>query len=218
MPVHQDLAYDLLKTFSKLEFQLRRHGDFFRKRRGEWIAGIDWSSVEDRVRLLGDTLLDDVPLSAKQHLLCQRDERPMKQQIVEEDQRLVARFKPCPLDSDSDAVALCAGFATTYSTAGSKTRKRILTRKTTTGFMQPPKSPWPFNALLQRITQCSRVKPSNAAGRSAARLELLEAVETEMVTSSVSRLDAHPLSPLQFLDEAALSRPLRFCAPPPPPA
>lgn len=30
----------------------------------------------------------------------------MKQQVVEEDHNLVARFKPCPLDSNSDAVAL----------------------------------------------------------------------------------------------------------------
>ncbi|MCW0459066.1 hypothetical protein NB717_000134 [Xanthomonas sacchari] len=30
----------------------------------------------------------------------------MKQKIVDEDGRLVARFRPCPLDADSDAVAL----------------------------------------------------------------------------------------------------------------
>lgn len=107
MPVRQDLAYDLLKSVSKLEFQLRRHGDFFRKdRQGEPIPDVAWRKVEDRARPLGDAFLVEVPEWARKHLLGQRDERPMKQKIVEEEGRLVARFRPCPLDADSDAVAL----------------------------------------------------------------------------------------------------------------
>lgn len=50
--------------------------------------------------------LEEVPEWARKRLLGQRDERPMKQRIVEENGRLVARFRPSPLDEDSDAVAL----------------------------------------------------------------------------------------------------------------
>ena len=107
MPVRPDLAYDLLKTFSKLEFQLRRHGDFFRKdRQGDPIPDVAWRKVEERARAFGDAFLEEVPEWARKRLLGQRDERPMKQKIVEEDGRLVARFMPSPLDADSDAVAL----------------------------------------------------------------------------------------------------------------
>jgi len=107
MPVRQDLAYDLLKSVSKLEFQLRRHGDFFRSdRHGHPILDVAWRKVEERVRPLDDAFLEEVPEWARKRLLGQRDERPMKQKIVEENGRLVARFRPCPLDADSEAVAL----------------------------------------------------------------------------------------------------------------
>lgn len=107
MPVRQDLAYDLLKSVSKLEFQLRRRGDFFRSdRHGHPIPDVAWRKVEERVRPLGDAFLEEVPEWARKRLLGQRDERPMKQKVVEENGRLVARFRPCSLDADSDAVAL----------------------------------------------------------------------------------------------------------------
>ncbi len=107
MPVRRVLAYDLLKSVSKLEFQLRRHGDFFRSdRHGHPIPDVAWRKVEERVRPLGDAFLVEVPEWARMRLLGQRDERPMKQKIVEEEGRLVARFMPSPLDADSDAVAL----------------------------------------------------------------------------------------------------------------
>ena len=107
MPVRQDLAYDLLKHVSKLEFQLRRHGDFFTcTTAGRPKPDVNWEEVQRRVRLLGDEFLADVPLPAKQRLLCQRTERPMKQRIVIENGRPVARFRPRRLDADSDAVAL----------------------------------------------------------------------------------------------------------------
>ncbi|WP_415916255.1 hypothetical protein SE336_15650 [Xanthomonas arboricola] len=106
MPVRQDLAYDLLKNVSKLEFQLRRHGDFFRHKNNKPTPDVAWRRVEDRVRVLGESFASEVPQWARQRLLCQRDVRPMKQQIVEEDGRLVARFMACPLDEESDAVAM----------------------------------------------------------------------------------------------------------------
>lgn len=107
MPVRQDLAYGLLKSVSTLEFQLRRHGDFFRSdRHGHPIPDVAWRKVEERVRPWGDAFLEEVPEWARKRLLGQRDERPMKQRIVEENGRLVARFRPSPLDEDSDAVAL----------------------------------------------------------------------------------------------------------------
>ncbi|EMR0601045.1 hypothetical protein D7Y46_04050 [Stenotrophomonas maltophilia] len=107
MPVSANLAYDLLKTVSKLEFQLRRHGDFFRKdRTGQPTSDVAWRKVQERVRKLGDDFASEVPESARTRLLCQRDERPMKQMIIEENGNLVARFCPCPLDAESDAVAL----------------------------------------------------------------------------------------------------------------
>ncbi|WP_244667828.1 hypothetical protein, partial [Xanthomonas sp. D-99] len=107
MPVHQDLAYNLLKSVSKLEFQLRRHGDFFRKDRdGKPTPDVAWRVVEARVRQLGDAFAKDVPGWARQRLLSQRDVRPMKQKILDDEGRLVARFMPCPLDAESDAVAL----------------------------------------------------------------------------------------------------------------
>lgn len=106
MPVRQNLAYDLLKHVSKLEFQLRRHGDFFTYTTdGRPKPDVNWDEVQRRVRLLGDEFSADVPLPAKQRLLCQRTERPMKQRIVIEDGRPVARFRPRVLDT-SDAVAL----------------------------------------------------------------------------------------------------------------
>ena len=107
MPVRPDLAYDLLKTFSKLGFQLRRHGDFFRSdRHGHPIPDVAWRKVEERARPLGDAFLEEVSEWARKRLLSQRDERPMKLKIVEEEGHLVARFRPCPLNADSDAVAL----------------------------------------------------------------------------------------------------------------
>ncbi|WP_340650057.1 hypothetical protein [Pseudoxanthomonas winnipegensis] len=107
MPVRPDLAYDLLKSVSKLEFQLRRHGDFFRKNQdGKATPDVAWRKVEERVRVLGEAFAGDVPMCARQRLLSQRDVRPMRQQVVNEDGRNVARFMPCPLDPDSEAVAL----------------------------------------------------------------------------------------------------------------
>lgn len=107
MPVRQALAYDLLKHVSKLEFQLRRHGDFFTYRRdGRPTPDVNWDEVQRRVRQLGDEFVVKVPLPAKQRLLCQRTVRPMKQRIVTENGRPVARFRPRRLDPDSDAVAL----------------------------------------------------------------------------------------------------------------
>ncbi len=107
MPVRRDLAYDLLKHVSKLEFQLRRHGDFFTYTAyGRLKPDVNWDEVQRRVRLVGDQLLAEVPLSARQRLLYQRTARPMKQRIVIENGRPVARFRPRRLDADSDAVAL----------------------------------------------------------------------------------------------------------------
>jgi len=50
MPVRPNLAYDLLSSVSKLEFQLRRDGNFFRKNaKGQAIPDVPWRRVEDRV-------------------------------------------------------------------------------------------------------------------------------------------------------------------------
>lgn len=107
MPVRPDYAYELLKAVSKLEFQLRRHGDFFRKDRDKNpTPDVAWRVVEARVRQQGDAFAEDVPGWARQRLLSQRDVRPMKQRIVDDGGRLVARFMPCPLDAESNAVAL----------------------------------------------------------------------------------------------------------------
>jgi hypothetical protein len=106
-PVRQDLADDLLKSVSKLEFQLRRHGHFFSYRSdGRPTPDVNWDEVQRRVRQLGDEFVVNVPLPARQRLLCRRTQRPMKQRIVTENGRPVARFRPRRLNPDSDAFAL----------------------------------------------------------------------------------------------------------------
>lgn len=106
MPVDDRLAFNLLKNVSELEFRLRRHGDFFSTWNGRPTPDVNWHEVQERVRVLDSEFLDLIVPTAKLRLLSQRETRPMKQQIVQEGDRLVARYRPRRLDPASDAVAV----------------------------------------------------------------------------------------------------------------
>ncbi|WP_369975473.1 hypothetical protein [Xanthomonas bundabergensis] len=105
MPVRQDVAYPLLNAFGRLEFQLKRRGDYFRASNGHVVPDVAWRRVETTVRRMDVDFTMQVPDWARWRLLSERQTRPMRQQVVEENGRQVARFRPNPLD-DNDAVAL----------------------------------------------------------------------------------------------------------------
>ncbi|WP_080960614.1 hypothetical protein [Xanthomonas arboricola] len=113
MPVDKDHAYELLKAFGRLEFELKRHGAFFQTRwtRSEpptpyLVADVDWHIVDAAVRRMGNEFSALVDQPHRDRLLRDRQRRPMKQKIaMREDGSPYAKFSEHQLPQN-DAEAL----------------------------------------------------------------------------------------------------------------
>jgi len=108
MPVSDRLAFDLLRAFGRLEFQLKQRSRFIRPKRE---AMVNWWEVNSAVTALPQAVfVDQVSGETRCKILTAARNRPKVQKVVEIGGQRKAVFRPSDLDPPnqprSDAIAL----------------------------------------------------------------------------------------------------------------